>query len=82
MPEAGPSGPTCWRRLREWQRAGVWEPVWRQVVPFLDEALGTNRAEYEFLDGDWQDRVDAIKAILIGRDPESSAVSPADRADD
>jgi hypothetical protein len=48
----------------------------------LDEALGTNRAEYEFLDGDWQDRVDAIKAILIGRDPESSAVSPADQAEE
>jgi transposase len=23
-PEGRPSGPTCWRRFDEWQRAGVW----------------------------------------------------------
>lgn len=28
------SGMTCWRRLRDWHLAGVWEKVWRL---FLDE---------------------------------------------
>ena len=28
------SGMTCWRRLRDWHKAGVWENVWRL---FLDE---------------------------------------------
>ena len=28
------SGMTCWRRLRDWQRAGVWKRIWRA---FLDE---------------------------------------------
>ena len=27
-------GMTCWRRLRDWQEAGVWKRVWRA---FLDE---------------------------------------------
>src|SRR5687768_7279468 len=28
------SGMTCWRRLRDWQAAGIWEKIWRV---FLDE---------------------------------------------
>ena len=34
--EGVPSGPTCWRRLRDWARAGVWEAVWSAVVVELD----------------------------------------------
>jgi transposase len=29
------SGVTCWRRLREWQRAGVWERLHRLVLDRL-----------------------------------------------
>jgi transposase len=32
------SGMTCWRRLRDWQQAGVWKKIWRLL---LDE-LGAN----------------------------------------
>ena len=32
------SGMTCWRRLRDWQRAGVWERVWRLLLDRLAEA--------------------------------------------
>lgn len=28
------SGMTCWRRLRDWQAAGVWQKIWQA---FLDE---------------------------------------------
>lgn len=34
------SGMTCWRRLREWQQAGIWE----RVHPVLLERLGDARA--------------------------------------
>ena len=32
------SGMTCWRRLRDWQEAGVWQKIWEVL---LDE-LGLN----------------------------------------
>ena len=32
------SGVTCWRRLREWQEAGVWERLHRVLLDRLGEA--------------------------------------------
>ena len=32
------SGMTCWRRLRDWQRAGVWERVHQELLRRLQEA--------------------------------------------
>jgi transposase len=32
------SGTTCWRRLRDWQEAGVWEKVWRVLLDELGVA--------------------------------------------
>jgi len=32
------SGVTCWRRLREWQKAGVWEKIHRVLLDRLGEA--------------------------------------------
>jgi transposase len=32
------SGSTCWRRLRDWQRAGVWERLHRTLLDRLGEA--------------------------------------------
>ena len=29
------SGMTCWRRLRDWQVAGVWEKIWRVLLDEL-----------------------------------------------
>jgi transposase len=29
------SGMTCWRRLRDWHEAGVWEKVWRILLDEL-----------------------------------------------
>jgi transposase len=31
------SGVTCWRRLRQWQRAGVWERLHRAVLDRLGQ---------------------------------------------
>lgn len=65
-PQFGCSGMTCWRRLEEWQRAGVWEAIWRQ---FLDE-LGREEAI------DWSAAIvdsSSTRAVLGGS---SSAPAP------
>lgn len=36
-------GMTCWRRLRDWQAAGVWKKVWRTMLDTLGES---NRIEW------------------------------------
>jgi transposase len=40
------SGMTCWRRLRDWQEAGVWERLHQLVLSLLQEqdALDWSRA--------------------------------------
>jgi transposase len=38
MPACYPSGVTCWRRHRDWTRAGVWARVWRVVLRELEGA--------------------------------------------
>lgn len=32
------SGPTCWRRLAEWQEAGVWEDLQQVLLTSTDAA--------------------------------------------
>jgi len=32
------SGMTCWRRLRDWQAAGIWKKIWRTFLDQLGEA--------------------------------------------
>jgi transposase len=32
------SGMTCWRRLRDWQAAGVWKKIWRALLDELGQA--------------------------------------------
>ena len=34
----GGSGMTCWRRLRDWQAAGVWDALHRELLDRLGEA--------------------------------------------
>ena len=36
--EMGCSGMTCWRRLRDWQEAGVWERIRRRLLAELRAA--------------------------------------------
>ena len=46
-PELGcGSGVTCWRRLRDWQQAGVWDRLHRELLNRLGEAdeIGWSRA--------------------------------------
>lgn len=32
------SGMTCWRRLRDWQEAGVWQTIWQVLLNELGSA--------------------------------------------
>src|SRR3712207_2495992 len=45
------SGPTCWRRLRDWQAAGVWRALHRQILNWLGEerAIDWSRASIDSL---------------------------------
>jgi transposase len=38
------SGMTCWRRLRDWQEAGVWGRLHRALLDRLGEADGIDRS--------------------------------------
>jgi transposase len=42
--ELGVSGVTCWRRLREWQEAGVWQRLLVVLVGELEQAGQRDRA--------------------------------------
>lgn len=56
------SGMTCWRRLRDWQEAGVWQLIHFVVLDWL--------ARYERID--WSRAVvdgSSIRAVLGGRRP-------------
>jgi len=37
LPSQYPSPATCWRRLQEWEDAGVWLTLWRKFLGELDE---------------------------------------------
>src|SRR5689334_20291556 len=49
LPPHLPSGPTCWRRHRDWCAAGVWEALWAEGVAALDAGGGLELTEL-FLD--------------------------------
>jgi len=44
MPDCFPSGPTCWRRLRDWDGCGAWEAAW---IAFVEELGEHDRAMWE-----------------------------------
>jgi transposase len=37
LPTKYGSPATCWRRLRDWEKQGVWKKIWKQVLKLLDE---------------------------------------------
>jgi transposase len=50
VPREYGSSTTLWRRLRQWEGAGVWERVWRAMLSSLD-AQGKLEWAQAFLDG-------------------------------
>ena len=67
------SGMTCWRRLRDWQKAGVWEKIHRLLLNRLQEAdkIDWSRAVVDSA---------SVRAVFGGRKPAPiprTAVKPA-----
>jgi transposase len=50
VPREYGSPTTCWRRLRQWEEAGVWEALWRVVLSTLEAEEKLDWAQ-AFLDG-------------------------------
>jgi transposase len=59
------SGMTCWRRLKDWHNAGVWEKVHRTLLDRLgkSEQIDWSRA---VIDGS------SIRAVFGGRKPDQT----------
>lgn len=55
-------GMTCWRRLREWQKAGVWDRIHRIL---LNHLRGADRIDFSraLIDSS------SVRAVLGGRKP-------------
>jgi transposase len=67
------SGMTCWRRLRDWQAAGVWEKLQRLL---LDKLQGADQI-------DWSRAVvdcSLVRAVLGGPKPVRTPRTGAGRA--
>lgn len=41
---------TCWRRLKRWEKQGVWKRIWRKLLAILDKE-GKIEWEVSYLDG-------------------------------
>ena len=50
LPNIFPSPPTCWRRLKEWTEAGVFQQAWARLLRTLDR-LGKIDWEQALADG-------------------------------
>lgn len=50
LPKCYPSPTTCWRRLGDWEREGIWLKIWRAFLSELD-AAGTLDWSETFMDG-------------------------------
>lgn len=50
LPKHFPSPPTCWRRLKMWTEAGIWEEAWGRLLRRLDRQ-GRVAHEESFADG-------------------------------
>ncbi len=67
--QIGCSGVTAWRRLREWQRAGVWERLHRELLRRLNAA-----GRIDWSRGSWTQATSALfkrglTAVFISNEP-------------
>jgi transposase len=70
LPEDFPSPSTCWRRLRDWEEAGVWLNMWRIFLGELDQR-GRIGWEETFADGSF---APAKKGGLASAKPNAARV--------
>lgn len=61
LPRRFPSPSTCWRRLRDWTNAGIWEQAWSRLLRRLD-ARGQVKTEETFADGTFSSAKKGVNA--------------------
>ena len=61
LPNRFPSPTTCWRRLRDWTAAGLWEQAWSRLLRRLD-AEGRVNTEETFADGTFSSAKKGVNA--------------------
>jgi transposase len=61
LPKRFPSPSTCWRRLRDWTEAGIWEQAWSRLLRWLD-ANGQLNTEETFADGTFSSAKKGVNA--------------------
>ena len=70
LPGDFPSASTCWRRLRDWEQAGLWLKIWRAFLGELDEKGQLDWSE-TFADGSF---APAKKGALASAKPNAARV--------
>jgi transposase len=65
LPKKYPSPSTCWRRLQQWEKRGLWLKIWRQFLSELDQQGKLDWSE-SFLDGSF---APAKKGALASEKP-------------
>lgn len=62
LPENFPSSATCWRRLKAWTEAGIWEKACRRLLGKLDRQ-GRIDHEESFADGTFSSAKKGVNAL-------------------
>jgi transposase len=71
LPGHFPSPATCWRRLKVWTEAGVWDKAWGRLLRKLDRRGEINRKE-SIADGTFSSAKKGVNASArpsVGREP-------------
>ena len=73
LPKHFPSSSTCWRRLRDWTEAGIWERAWARLLRKLDRQ-GAVKHEESMADGPFSPAKKGAKRLArpnAAREPRS-----------
>ncbi len=66
LPDKYPSASTCWRRLQEWEDAGVFIEMWHAFIDELDERGHLDWQEV-FVDGSFAPAKKGPSGFIVGR---------------
>lgn len=71
LPRHFPSSSTCWRRLKAWTEAGIWDRAWGRLLRKLDRRGEINREE-SIADGTFSSAKKGANALArpsVAREP-------------
>jgi transposase len=76
LPPPFPSGVTCWRRLRDWEKQGIWRAIWDALLGVLS-ARGRLDLQETYMDATFRAAKkgateSALPSVAKARKPRSS----------